>query len=411
MSSEERIQELLGQVLPAERIGRFSGGDGVPACPLAAPARVDEAQEILALARAERWTLLPLGNGTKLGWERAPERVDLVLASTNLTGIAAYEPDDGTLTALAGTLWSDLVQATRPRHHLSPELPAARTATLGGVLGAGASGFDRLRHGPVRHQVLGMRALQADGSLIMSGGRVVKNVTGYDLHRLWCGSRGSLCFLLEATLRLYPAAAAHAWLRVPCRDLADGLARCHALHRTSLQPLAVLLNDDGEGPEVIVVLAGRPEAVASEVETTRRLLGEPRILDGAEALSAREETRERELRSGRWPPLLITCRPSRLADLLASLENGARDLALRLRIHPLLATLTVAFEDGECSPERVARLERVLADSGADRHWRGLGADQPPRPVASEAARLMHRIRHSMDPERLFARAHFDGNG
>ncbi len=211
MSSAARVRELLGGLLPPENLAEFAAQDGVPALPVAAPATVEQAIEVLRLARGERWTILPLGAGSKLGWARPPERCHVVLSSQNLRGITAYEPADGTLTARAGTPWSELVQATRARHHLSPELAGAARATLGGALGAGASGLDRLRYGPLRHQVLGIQALQADGSLVKSGGRVVKNVTGYDLHRLWCGSHGTLCFLLEATLRLYPAPAEEAF--------------------------------------------------------------------------------------------------------------------------------------------------------------------------------------------------------
>lgn len=408
MSAGERVRELLGRVLPTERIDTLTARDGLPACALAAPASEEEAAEVLGLARAERWSVLPVGNGTKLGWARPPERLDLALSTRNLAGILAYEPDDGTLTARAGTPWSSLVEATRARHHLSPELPGASRATLGGVLGAGASGFDRLRHGPLRHQVLGLRALHADGSVVKSGGRVVKNVTGYDLHRLWCGSQGTLCFLLEASLRLYPAPAVQALLRLRCTDLADGLARSHALWRGGLQPLAVVLQAGPGAPELAVVLAGRAEAVASEVEQARGALGPCEVLLGPEARRAREDACEGELVGGRWPTLTLACRPSQLAGVLARLGEEAREPAPRLRIHPLLATVAMTFEEGEPGAARVERLERALAGGPARLHWRGLGARTPRSAAAPEAARLMQRIKQSLDPDGLFARGRFD---
>ena len=403
----ERVLELLARVLPRERIDRFAARDGVPACALAAPGTLDEAAEVVRLARAERWAIVPVGNGSKLGWARPPERCELVLSSRNLRGITAYEPADGTLTALAGTPWSELVAATSARHHLSPELPAAERASLGGVLAAGASGLDRLRHGPLRHQVLGMLALHADGTRVKSGGRVVKNVTGYDLHRLWCGSQGSLCFLLEATLRLYPAPAAVAVLETPRLELGEAFARSHALWRAGVQPLSLVLCGTETGFELAVVLAGREEAVASELELASASIGPARTRLGDDARRARAELRERELASGTWPPLVLACRPSRLAGALDRLARVTRELGLspRLLCHPLLASAAVEFSGVEWSGERVAALERGLAGDGVELRWRGLGARTPPLRTPFAAAELMRRIKQSLDPEGVFARS------
>ena len=89
-------------------------------------------------------------------------------------------------------------------HHLTPDVPRPAESTLGGVVAAGQSGHDRVRYGPVRHHVLGVEVALADGSVVRSGGRLVKNVTGFDLHRLHCGAEGSLGILLGASMRLFP---------------------------------------------------------------------------------------------------------------------------------------------------------------------------------------------------------------
>jgi len=134
-----------------------------------------------------------------------PAGADWILSTRRLVGIVAYEPGDGTLTARAGTTFAALDEATeRGGHVVTPDVAYPARATLGGAVGEGRSGFDRLRYGPTRHHVLGVRALLADGTFAKSGGQLVKNVTGYDLHRLYCGSRGSLCALVEVSLRLFP---------------------------------------------------------------------------------------------------------------------------------------------------------------------------------------------------------------
>jgi glycolate oxidase FAD binding subunit len=404
-TASERAQELLGTLLPKERLVPFLAPSDFPACPAAAPASPEEAAEVLRLARAERWTLLPIGLGSRLSWLRPPPRLDLVLSSRNLRGISAYEPADGTLTAQAGTPWSELVSATAERHHLSPELAEGEGATLGGTIAAGASGLDRLRYGPVRHQILGLSALHADGSRVKSGGRVVKNVTGYDLHRLWCGSEGSLCFLLEATLRLYPAPSETVVLRSACADRSQALARCHALQRARLSPLAVVLRCAGTTVELAVVLAGRPEAVAGEVATAVASLGAAQTLRGEEARRARAELGELERAGGRWAPLAVSTRPSRLPAVLQELEGAARALGLapELTLHPLLARAALEFPGTELTDERLTRLAETLQGAKFSVRWRGLGARTPPSRPTEEARELMRRLKRSLDPQGLFA--------
>jgi glycolate oxidase FAD binding subunit len=386
-------------------MGTFAGDASVPARPTASPATVEEAAEVLRLARAERWSVLPIGHGSKLTWLR-PARVDLLLASTNLRGVTAYEPADGTLTALAGTPWSELERVTAARHHLSPELGDAARATVGGTIGSGASGLDRLRHGPLRHQLLGLAALQADGVRVKSGGRVVKNVTGYDLHRLWCGAEGSLCFLLEATLRLYPAPAETLVLRARELETAALLARSHALWRARVQPLAVVARvaPNGTG-ELAVVLAGRAEAVASEAALVAQHAGPAELLRGAEASAARVELRELEHARGRWAPLVLSTRPSAFAAALATLAEEARALRLapELTLQPLLARAAVEFPEVALDDARLARLATRLAAAPFQVRWRGLGAATPPPRHAPEAAELMQRLKRSLDPEGVFA--------
>jgi FAD/FMN-containing dehydrogenase len=397
-----RVTELLTGVLAQERIRHFPGGHGHRAAPEAAPSSLEEAAEVLRLARAERWSVQPLGHGTRLAWLRPRERVDLVLSSRNLRGITSYEPADGTLTALAGTSWAELVAATAGRHHLSPEL-SEPDATLGGTIAAGLSGFDRLRYGPVRHQVLGLAALHADGTRVKSGGRVVKNVTGYDLHRLWCGSEGTLCFLAEGTLRLYPAPAETAVLRATVASPAEAIGRCHALLRAGVQPLAAVVSaQELAGPaELAVVLAGRPEAVEGEAALVRTHAQPSAELHGADALAARAEL----CRAGQGALLVLATRPSILNAALGALAKAARALELepRVSLHPLLATAQVEFPGIQLQDERLLELDEELAGAGLRARWRGLGARTPrPRPAAA-AADLMLRLKRSLDPDGLFA--------
>lgn len=238
-------QALLARVLPAEALGthrlpdvdRVGGADGEGERPLAAPRSEEEWSEVLRLAGREGWACLVVGRGSKPGWTRPPKRVDLVLSTRGYAGVVAYEPGDGTVTARAGSTMDEIAREVRAGgHHLTPDVPRPGASTLGGVVAAGQSGLDRLRFGPVRHNVLGMRVALADGSIAKTGGRLVKNVTGYDLPRLAAGSLGSLGVITQVCLKLWPKGARFAG--VPVDDPVDAYARAY-------KPLAILETEAG----------------------------------------------------------------------------------------------------------------------------------------------------------------------
>jgi glycolate oxidase FAD binding subunit len=299
VSSPDRTATLLESALPRAAITRRPADDLLGEIPVAAPDSAEQWSEVLRLAGRERLCVLPLGLGSKLGWLRTPERLDLALSSARFHGVSAFEAADGTITARAGTTLAALSEAVSATHHLSPEIALPRASTLGGVLAAGTSGLDRLRHGPVRHQVLGITVALADGSLVKSGGRVVKNVTGYDLHRLWCGSSGTLCVLLETTLRLYPRPAREAVLEARFADRAGALERARALVRSAVQPVAVVVEEQGSEWRLSLVLSGRDEIVAHDVDEMRRGLPGSVLHEGADAQRARADCATGSVRTAR----------------------------------------------------------------------------------------------------------------
>ena len=167
-----------------------------------------QAAELLRLCGAEGWTALPVGCGSKLGLRPLPEKLDLALSTRALEGIVAHEPDDGTITVRAGTGWSDLAGLVGTAgDHLIPTPAGPTNATVGGVYVAADPGVAPIAGFGTRDQVLGMRMLLTDGRAVTSGGRLVKNVTGYDLHRLVIGSHGTLALVTELSLRVHPGSA------------------------------------------------------------------------------------------------------------------------------------------------------------------------------------------------------------
>jgi len=169
------------------------------------PETESEISEILRLSNAAGLAVIPRGGGTKLGWGNSPSRADLVLSTARLNEIIEHAWADLTVTVEAGCTIQRL-QETLAEHEqrlaLDPLWP--EKATIGGVLSANDSGALRLRFGALRDLIIGATIALPDGTLASSGGKVVKNVAGYDLPKLVTGALGTLGIITRAVFRLHP---------------------------------------------------------------------------------------------------------------------------------------------------------------------------------------------------------------
>ncbi|HEV3462352.1 MAG TPA: FAD-binding oxidoreductase, partial [Actinomycetota bacterium] len=203
------VQDLErgGLVRPAE--GAYAV-DGVEARFLARPGSVEEASQVLRAAAADGLAGAFMGGGSKLGLGNPPERLDLVVETRGLDQVLEHAAGDLVVKAQAGVRLADLQAALAPAGQWLALDPPEPRATLGGVVAANASGPRRLRYGTVRDLIIGITVVLADGTVARAGGKVVKNVAGYDLAKLFCGSLGTLGLVAEATFRLHPLPAAAA---------------------------------------------------------------------------------------------------------------------------------------------------------------------------------------------------------
>jgi FAD/FMN-containing dehydrogenase len=358
--------------------------------PMACPADDEQAVETLRLAASEGWKLLPLGLGSKLSWRQPDKGVDFALSTRRITGIVAYEPGDGTLSARAGTTMAELERVAREgKNHLTPRVAAPDRATLGGVLAAGQSGIDRSHYGPSRHHVLGMRVALADGSFAKSGGRLVKNVTGYDMHRLYCGSHGSLCVILEASMRLFAGFEREILLTAPARDREHAIEAACAAGSLGLQPLAIRAEnvlDPGGSWRVHVLLAGR----AAVVEWARGVVLDawPEAAEGVESI---ERLRDAELFPDRGAEIRCTGRPSRLPAAIRRLP-----VETRMIVEPSIA-LAVLFAE----KTRVETTASGLREAGLASQVIGSGASPAVAPGAHSD--LLRRLKLAFDPGGILA--------
>ena len=405
MSGETRdATERLAECLPAEALTTHVDATG-RARSCATPADLDQLRDVLAVAR-DAGPCRVIGCGSRLGWTTFHEDAAFFVSTRGLTGVIAYEPGDGTLTAWAGTPMSELAAlAAGGGHHVTPDVSRPERSTLGGVLGAGASGIDRLRHGPARHNVLGVRAVLADGSVARSGGRLVKNVTGYDLHRLYCGSQGTLCMLVEATLRLVPSPEARAAVTRSFAAQGDALAAARAVLADEVLPLAVLVRTSTDAWELLVLLGGLESVVEAELERVARSVPEARVARGDDEQRLRLHARDAR-GPGEGPTLHLGLRPSRVAPVLDRLAGALASASLEapITVQPGLAAVRVDFAAGATSAA-LARVHESMRSVPAQVAWRDAPIElvRWPRDVDAGARAVMGRLKRALDPDSVFA--------
>ena len=181
-----------GAVVSGDASGAFAV-DGRTPQDVAFPATIDEVARCAAAAHAADLAVIPVGNGTQLHIGRPPRRYDLALSTQRLNRILAHEAADMTVTVEAGITLAQLNTALATAGQRLPiDPPHPERTTIGALIATDASGPLRLSQGKVRDLLIGITVVLADGTLVHGGGRVVKNVAGYDLMKLFTGSFGTL---------------------------------------------------------------------------------------------------------------------------------------------------------------------------------------------------------------------------
>lgn len=254
------------------------GIDGVDPKRHVAADTVDEVVSAVREANVAREAAVIWGGGTQIAVGDAPARYDVALDLSGLRGVVAHEPADLTVTVLAGTTMSELAAVLASHGQRWPvEVADPDRATVGGTLASAASGPSRLRYFHPRDRTIGCSAVLGDGTLTHAGGRVVKNVTGYDLTRLYSGSFGTLAVLVELTLKLDPIPERTLTLRADLPDPSMGYRAAREITALGLplDGLAVLMGNVDEElcptwTALYVRLAGTDAAVERVSAAVRR---------------------------------------------------------------------------------------------------------------------------------------------
>ncbi|GHC96957.1 glycolate oxidase [Nocardiopsis terrae] len=382
---------------------------GVVPAHVACPAGTGALASLMTAAHRNGLSVTARGGGTGLAWGAPPRSLDLLVDTSALSWID-HDAGDLVVEAGAGTPLAELGRVLAAAGQRLSYDPVRLGGTVGGALATGASGPRRLLAGALRDLVIGMSVVRADGAVARSGGRVVKNVAGYDLAKLHTGGYGTLGVITAAAFRLHPLPAA---VRVVSAEMpSDSRAKraLAALRGTAVVPSAVELDRPAEGPgRLVVVLEGTPEGLVSRVGETSRALG--------------GETEVAEELPGDWGVLpaegcliRVLAPPAELPDLASGLGRLARDgfgASVRGTASVPAGCLYLAFPPGTSAGAVAAVLERARAGTGrsavllrAEPHVLAAGVD-----LWGEVPglSLMRAVKDSLDPGHRLSPGRFAG--
>jgi len=369
----DKLRAVVGQahVLTGVELSRYVIEGRTPEAAVL-PGSVDEVAAIVAHAMETGVPIVPWGGGSAIGVGAPPARAGLVLVLTRLDALVEHEPGDLTATAQAGITIAALQAALRARGQwLSLDPPDAARATLGGVLAANASGPRRHLYGTARDLLIGVTVVTADGAVVHGGGKVVKNVAGYDLPKLFVGSFGTLGVIVEATVKLRPLPDAERLVAVRFERLQDAGVALRNLLGSDLIPNAVDLLD---GPSAGAL--GLPAAPAT-------------LAVGFDGLGEQVDWQVAELAT-----VVVRCggaKPAPLAaETWARLASASRDAfdtpAAVMTLSVLPAVVAETMEHGAQTARKRGLMSAWCAHAGVGHLTATLCADAPrpdPAPIAA----------------------------
>ena len=315
--------------------------DGIAPAVVVRPAHPDDAAAVLARCDELGAAVVPRGAGAQMALGNVPERVDVVLDTTALDGIVAYTPADLTLGVQAGITLAALQARLREEgQHLPLDPPFAASATLGGLMATNTSGPRRVAAGSFRDLVIGAEVAGPDGSITKAGGMVVKNVTGYDLHKAHIGALGTLGLITRVNLKVAPLPACERTAVYGYASVLEAGGAVGAIVNLPAAPTAVDIVDrrligTAEAPDQAWMLAvrigGTDAGVAAQLAMVHEALAPngaaPRHLDGGaqrdfwrDAVAVAESPQD-------GSPYTV-CRMSALSSQIPSLLGSAAEIAV-----------------------------------------------------------------------------------
>jgi glycolate oxidase FAD binding subunit len=445
-ATPSRAAEIVGATNVTDDLAQLAAYevDGVRPSAAVRPGAADEVAELVKLAVAEKLAVIPMGARTKLGIGMPPKQFDLAIDMTRLDRVISYDPGDLTLSVEAGIPLAKLA-ATLAQHKqfLPLAVPFYERATIGGTLASGVDSPLRQMYGTARDFVLGMEFVTGDGALAKSGGRVVKNVSGYDLHKLMLGAIGTLGIMTRVNLKTFPLAAeSRGWLAGFTRA-EDAFAFAQSIRKSPLAPLTVdifdrpaaaLFHGSGQLNKSDWIVAASAAGNENVIERSERDLQAMARGADASAFSALDAAAASELRAAtrEFPALTakrfadgaiakVTALPTQMADTIRSLKNiaaqGSLPCAVFARGVGVIYFALLPTEHDATAMARLAQCGKEIVSATGKKSGRGMILRSPLElkremniwGAPGEDFPLMQRVKQAFDPHGIFAPGRFVG--
>ena len=406
-----------------------------PACILI-PDTIEEAAQAVALVHRHQGSIQARGNGTFMHLGGIPQPFDATLLTTRLNRLLEHEAADLTCRVEAGmplATLQTLLASKGQRLPLDP--PHAEQVTIGGLLAANASGPKRLLYGTARDLVIGLRVIQANGEIAKSGGRVVKNVAGYDLNKLFIGSLSTLGIIIEANFKLQPLPPAEHTLLLTYTNVDDAMHTVTQLLGSALAPTALELIDSGaasimcdfhglnlpvNGYTLAVNFEGNASTIERQINETRLLARKQYALLGEDLTKHAQEHFWQTIRQQTQGTL--TCKvsllPSQIPHYLRILSSTCHQYNLEATniAHAGNGIVYTELQPVDAIPRLVASLAALRSAVQALRG--SLVIERCPTQLKQHidvwgepgaAFKMMQRLKSQFDPQGTFIKGRFLG--
>jgi glycolate oxidase FAD binding subunit len=378
-----------------------------------APADAQQIATILRFAREHSLAVAPSGSGTKMSWGN-PVAPRIQLLMNRMNALREHSWQDMTCGVEAGCTWAAM-QAQLARHGqmvaLDPLWPVR--ATIGGIVATNDGGALRLRYGGLRDLIIGMTVVLADGTIAKTGGKVVKNVAGYDLHKLMTGSFGTLGVIADVNFRLHPVEAQSRTWTAQAPDPSHFEAPLRTLLDSQIIPSGMQIRIDPEQCALDVREAATPTCLDDHAALLTRFFGPIPVHESSEAVW---QARQNLFDSAGATVLKASLLPSQLCSVLSHLRQSARadstEIAAAAQCNGLVNIALRAAPDASIS--LIERLRYELRASSGSVVVLQLPAELRGRidvwECDSNALPLMREIKRRFDPDRILNPGRFAGN-
>lgn len=400
------------------------------------PESAQEIASVIALTNQYGLTTLARGGGSRMYLGAIPEPFDVLIETSKLTRLLEHEAPDLTCQVEAGITLAELQTRLAMKGQWLPlDPPNPMQTTIGGLLASNASGPKRLRYGTARDMVIGLRVVQASGEIARSGGKVVKNVAGYDLNKLYIGSLGTLGVIVEANFKLQPIPANERTLLLTFSNIQDAMQTVITILGSLLTPGTLELIDAGAANDMsdffglnlptngytlalnfegsLVTIERQMDEARAIARTNGALLGDDLVADEQEQFwNAIREHLEGS----------VTCKAailvSRMAQYLQKLEEicHRNELEAAVIAHAGNGILYIELRPGDATPRLVTAIAELRQEAQEARG--SLVVERCPVDLKrlinvwgepGSNFRLMQRLKEQFDPKGTFVKGRFVG--